>query len=278
MTVAALLSDGTRRLEEVLLARDPGATPALDAELLLAHALGVRRTRLRSHPDEIPAADAAARFRGPHRAPGCRRARRLHPWAQGFLDDRAQRQSRRSRPTSRNGTAGGAGAGAASGRRRGYRGSRAPARARLPWRWRAPARDGRSSLPTFPSTALAVARDNAAALGLTRVRDDPGRLARLSARPILPPAAEQPAVRSRGRSGAPQPGADARAAARAGGGRGWPGGPADRSSATRPSTSSPAAGCCSSMAPARPPRSRARLWHAASLKYARTAISPGASA
>lgn len=61
VTVAALLAEGTRRLEKELLARDPGATPALDAEVLLAHALSVSRTRLRSHPEEIPGTDAVAR-------------------------------------------------------------------------------------------------------------------------------------------------------------------------------------------------------------------------
>ncbi|HXS21409.1 MAG TPA: peptide chain release factor N(5)-glutamine methyltransferase [Steroidobacteraceae bacterium] len=61
-TVAALLAVGVERLRRTLSARDPGATPALDAELLLAHALGAARARLRSHPEELPAADAAARF------------------------------------------------------------------------------------------------------------------------------------------------------------------------------------------------------------------------
>lgn len=61
-TVAALLSEAVRRLEKTLAARDPGASPGLDAELLLAHTLGVGRTRLRSHPEEVPSADAAARF------------------------------------------------------------------------------------------------------------------------------------------------------------------------------------------------------------------------
>jgi release factor glutamine methyltransferase len=61
-TVAALLSAGTRRLAEALMARDAGATPGLDAELLLAEALGVARVRLRSHGEDVPAADAAARF------------------------------------------------------------------------------------------------------------------------------------------------------------------------------------------------------------------------
>lgn len=63
VTVAGLLAEGTQRLQKALLVRDPAATPALDAELLLAHSLGVRRARLRSHPEEIPAADAAAQFR-----------------------------------------------------------------------------------------------------------------------------------------------------------------------------------------------------------------------
>jgi release factor glutamine methyltransferase len=62
-TVAALLADGARRLATAPNACDPSATPGLDAELLLAHALGVGRARLRSHPEDVPAADAASRFR-----------------------------------------------------------------------------------------------------------------------------------------------------------------------------------------------------------------------
>jgi release factor glutamine methyltransferase len=61
-TVAALLTAGARRLQETLTARDPGATPALDAELLLACALGTGRARLRSHPEEVPATRAAECF------------------------------------------------------------------------------------------------------------------------------------------------------------------------------------------------------------------------
>jgi release factor glutamine methyltransferase len=61
-TVAALLAAGTGRLRQTLSVRDPGATPDLDAELLLAHALGAGRARLRSHPEEVAAADAAALF------------------------------------------------------------------------------------------------------------------------------------------------------------------------------------------------------------------------
>ena len=61
-TIAALLASGTQRLRKTLGARDPRATPGLDAELLLAHALDAGRARLRSHPEEVPAADIAARF------------------------------------------------------------------------------------------------------------------------------------------------------------------------------------------------------------------------
>ncbi|HEU5443717.1 MAG TPA: peptide chain release factor N(5)-glutamine methyltransferase [Steroidobacteraceae bacterium] len=57
-----LLAQGTQVLQKALLVRDPGATPALDAEVLLACSLGVSRTRLRSHPEETPGAEAAARF------------------------------------------------------------------------------------------------------------------------------------------------------------------------------------------------------------------------
>jgi release factor glutamine methyltransferase len=58
-TVAALLAAGARRLEDALGACAPGATLDLDAELLLAHALGTGRARLRSHPEEVPAAGLA---------------------------------------------------------------------------------------------------------------------------------------------------------------------------------------------------------------------------
>ncbi len=61
-TIAALLAWGTQRLHQALAARDPDATPGLDAELLLAHVLNAGRARLRSHPEEVPGAAAAARF------------------------------------------------------------------------------------------------------------------------------------------------------------------------------------------------------------------------
>jgi release factor glutamine methyltransferase len=61
-TVAELIAAGVQRLREPISSREIDATPMLDAELLLAHALGVGRARLRSHGEEVPAAAAAARF------------------------------------------------------------------------------------------------------------------------------------------------------------------------------------------------------------------------
>jgi release factor glutamine methyltransferase len=61
-TVAELLAVAARRLLQPVATLEAVATPGLDAELLLAHALGVGRARLRSHGEEVPAADAALRF------------------------------------------------------------------------------------------------------------------------------------------------------------------------------------------------------------------------
>jgi release factor glutamine methyltransferase len=61
-TIASLLAVGRQRLARAASAADSGATPGLDAELLLAHALGVGRARLRSHPEDVPAAETAALF------------------------------------------------------------------------------------------------------------------------------------------------------------------------------------------------------------------------
>jgi release factor glutamine methyltransferase len=63
VAVAALLVAGTQRLKQEAGAARLGATPELDAEVLLAHALGVSRARLRSHPEEILEAAVAERFR-----------------------------------------------------------------------------------------------------------------------------------------------------------------------------------------------------------------------
>lgn len=59
--VAALLAAAGRRLR-TRLSQEPDCTPELDAELLLAHVLGVSRTRLRSHSEVVPDAAAAQRF------------------------------------------------------------------------------------------------------------------------------------------------------------------------------------------------------------------------
>lgn len=53
LTVAGLLEEGAGRLRASITGREPADTPELDAQLLLAHVLGVPRTRLKSHPEEL---------------------------------------------------------------------------------------------------------------------------------------------------------------------------------------------------------------------------------
>jgi release factor glutamine methyltransferase len=55
-TTRDLLEHGTSRLA------GHSGSPALDAELLLAHALGVPRTRFRSHPEDVPDAATSGRY------------------------------------------------------------------------------------------------------------------------------------------------------------------------------------------------------------------------
>jgi release factor glutamine methyltransferase len=55
-TTRDLLAEGVSRLD------GRSESPALDAELLLAHALGVPRARLKSHPEDVPGHDAGAQF------------------------------------------------------------------------------------------------------------------------------------------------------------------------------------------------------------------------
>jgi release factor glutamine methyltransferase len=57
LTTSALLTDGAARLQSA-----GCETPALDAELLLAHALGSQRARLRSHPEHVPTDTARDRY------------------------------------------------------------------------------------------------------------------------------------------------------------------------------------------------------------------------
>lgn len=56
LTIRSLLEDATGRL------RPRTDTASLDAELLLAHVLGASRARLKSHPEDAALPEAAARF------------------------------------------------------------------------------------------------------------------------------------------------------------------------------------------------------------------------
>jgi release factor glutamine methyltransferase len=60
-SLGTLLERGVRRLHASPASQGPGATPSLDAELLLTHALGVTRARLRSHP-ETPVSETQAQL------------------------------------------------------------------------------------------------------------------------------------------------------------------------------------------------------------------------
>lgn len=53
-TMAALLAEGTQRLRGCAAGLEAGASPALDAELLLAHVVQIPRARLKSHPETVP--------------------------------------------------------------------------------------------------------------------------------------------------------------------------------------------------------------------------------
>ena len=53
LTIGELLAEGRRRLEGPTAAATSNATPALDAEVLLAHVLSIGRAQLRSHPEEL---------------------------------------------------------------------------------------------------------------------------------------------------------------------------------------------------------------------------------
>jgi len=56
LTITGLLTQGAAQLDRV------ADSPRLDAELLLAHATGYRRARLKSHPEDVPDADARNRY------------------------------------------------------------------------------------------------------------------------------------------------------------------------------------------------------------------------
>jgi len=62
LTIGELLAEGVRQLQAAAAAGAVHVTPALDAEVLLAHVLSVGRARLRSHPEE-PAHERAGQYR-----------------------------------------------------------------------------------------------------------------------------------------------------------------------------------------------------------------------
>jgi release factor glutamine methyltransferase len=62
-TTAALLAEGVQRLRTGPAGTEPGATPVLDAQVLLAHALSLPRTRLKSHPETVVDALDVQRYR-----------------------------------------------------------------------------------------------------------------------------------------------------------------------------------------------------------------------
>jgi release factor glutamine methyltransferase len=67
LTISALLEQGTSRLGGAAIrgsnAADAGAaSPHLDAELLLAHALNMSRTQLKTHPEATPSAESATAY------------------------------------------------------------------------------------------------------------------------------------------------------------------------------------------------------------------------
>ncbi|HEY0767711.1 MAG TPA: peptide chain release factor N(5)-glutamine methyltransferase [Steroidobacteraceae bacterium] len=63
LTVAALLAEGVAQLRAAPAGTEAAATPDLDAQLLLANVLGLARTRLKSHPEIIPDPLRTQRYR-----------------------------------------------------------------------------------------------------------------------------------------------------------------------------------------------------------------------
>jgi release factor glutamine methyltransferase len=70
LTIGALLAQGIERLRSGSVASSAtrsatsnlGATHSLDAELLLAHALSMSRTQLKTHPENVPSHERARRY------------------------------------------------------------------------------------------------------------------------------------------------------------------------------------------------------------------------
>jgi release factor glutamine methyltransferase len=66
LTIGALLAQGIERLRSGSptggASANLSASPTLDAELLLAHALSMSRTQLKTHPENVPSHDRARRY------------------------------------------------------------------------------------------------------------------------------------------------------------------------------------------------------------------------
>jgi release factor glutamine methyltransferase len=62
LSFGTLLSQGIMRLRVSAMAEGPAPSLSLDAELLLAHAFGTSRARLRSHPEELADVAKAKRY------------------------------------------------------------------------------------------------------------------------------------------------------------------------------------------------------------------------
>jgi release factor glutamine methyltransferase len=63
VTVETLLAEGVQRLRASPAAAAPHTTPELDAQLLLAHSMGLSRAQLQSHPETVAAAAQAEQYR-----------------------------------------------------------------------------------------------------------------------------------------------------------------------------------------------------------------------
>ncbi len=96
-------------------------TPRLDAELLLAHVLGVNRAALIASPVARARARRGAGVHGPRRAPALARAGRLHPRSEGLPHDRPGGRPARADPAAGDRVRGRGGAVAAGGRAGGRR-------------------------------------------------------------------------------------------------------------------------------------------------------------
>ncbi len=63
LTVAGLLAEGVRELRASPAGTEPAATAELDAQLLLAHGMAVARARLKSHPEDLPDPSCTQHYR-----------------------------------------------------------------------------------------------------------------------------------------------------------------------------------------------------------------------